>query len=1007
MSDSLDELHTRSAEEPFRGFRCWRPEDVGEIMSREAAVRLAPVLLATHQPPHITKVSIPTAGSYPSLGVISQDECLEAIMADRDPSLLAPIIGQPGTGKSHLVLWMKARLVQESAPNRKIIYLPKGETSLSRVIEILLDGRTGGGFDKIRESVANASRQMTVKEQADRLRDELAIAIGRGEGLGDDPYFITNRPYVDHLTCILPDLLHDPVYSQRLLGEGRVLRRIAEESRTGGREQPAEVLESDLEITLTQAQLGQLSKPGREALADLADTQLRAVAVELLNKILPRCLSRVYGVEPMQLVGVMRELRQRLFEENPKLELILMVEDFTLLQGIQYDLLEAMIEIQKGEGRAVICPMKTIMAVTGGFLQRMLQGNEGLRTRIMSGGHIYSLDVGYGDTRDDLHSDALNDFTARYMNAVRLGIDTIEAVDELPNACTHCDHRPTCHDAFGASDAEYGLYPFNGEALDRMVRSRQEAFNPRDLLGVMAETLTTRLSELDEGRFPSANWARQFDPRDHGRPPLPTLSLPIRGAIDETPKPEQRSVLLTFWGGVPDELCNLDDGIHEAFDIPLITAATTQVKRREPPDRDEVTPRPTERDQIAADLEAWIDGVRLPADRALVIRRWFLDAIWTHVDEEGSLYAPSLRQAMFREYTDVEIENSGGSGGATRRERFRVRFTATNDNALLFAAILTAQATGGWRFEGGPAALVSFLARVDAEAARLRAYIDERLTAEQPRRDAAVQLLAWTGLLAGVGGASDTSTLLSAAMSEPPEPGAALPDQWRSVVTIGRSHHRAIRDFILQASHISLSRAEPLAINGAATAPALQALAKTWAVPAPDPELPAPAQTLQAALASRLVPALDAAQTKLSEWWQAVGPTVGDPSTASRRAKRWLEALEHAKTVGFLSSAGRWQDLDPGQLQQTLKLLTTCLEQWSTRELGPQVAAAAKMPWARLEPTRTTLEVVTTTLTNSISKANNQVSSSAASDALEHFALGLDALGRAARITSNGVGDGT
>ena len=382
MSGVLDALEQRSAAESFRGFRCWLPDDVGQIMNREAAVPSTPVMLATHQPPHITKVSIPAGGRYPPLEVVSQDACLRAIMDDRDTTLLAPIIGQPGAGKSHLVLWMKARLEAEAAPNRKIIYLPKGETSLARVIELLLDGRTGGSFDQIRESVANAGRQMTAKEQAERLRDELAIAIRRVEGIGDHPYFATNRQFVEHLSTILPDLFHDPAYSERLLGEGRVLRRIVEESRTGAREEPAEVLDADLEVALTQPELQQLSAPAREALGDLAASlQLRTVATEFVNRVLPRCLSRVHGVEPLQLVGVMRDIRERIFEENSELELILMVEDFTLLQGIQYDLLEAMIEIQQRQGEAVMCPMKTIMAVTGGFLQRMLQGNEGLRTR--------------------------------------------------------------------------------------------------------------------------------------------------------------------------------------------------------------------------------------------------------------------------------------------------------------------------------------------------------------------------------------------------------------------------------------------------------------------------------------------------------------------------------------------------------------------------------------------------------------------------------------------------
>ena len=71
-----------------------------------------------------------------------------------------PVIGAAGSGKSHLVLWLRARLEEQEDPNRKIIYLPKGETRFDRVIDLMLEGRTGGPFDEIRQAVASATRAM-------------------------------------------------------------------------------------------------------------------------------------------------------------------------------------------------------------------------------------------------------------------------------------------------------------------------------------------------------------------------------------------------------------------------------------------------------------------------------------------------------------------------------------------------------------------------------------------------------------------------------------------------------------------------------------------------------------------------------------------------------------------------------------------------------------------------------------------------------------------------------
>ena len=84
---------------------------------------------------------------------MSRTRCSLAVLSEDDQSLILPIIGASGSGKSHLVLWMRARLEDNPSPNRKIIYLPKGETSLAGVIELILDGRTGGKFDEIRDAV--------------------------------------------------------------------------------------------------------------------------------------------------------------------------------------------------------------------------------------------------------------------------------------------------------------------------------------------------------------------------------------------------------------------------------------------------------------------------------------------------------------------------------------------------------------------------------------------------------------------------------------------------------------------------------------------------------------------------------------------------------------------------------------------------------------------------------------------------------------------------------------
>ena len=151
-----------------------------------------------------------------------------------DQSLIVPIFGATGTGKSHLVLWLRARL-EEQAGDHRIVYLPRSATRLDHVIDLILDGRTGAPFDEIRTAVASATRAMGLDEAARRLRDELSVAVRKLDPSSED---VARQQLREHLRDNLPDLLDDPVYVKRLVGEGGPLRRIVDQAMTGRASSP-------------------------------------------------------------------------------------------------------------------------------------------------------------------------------------------------------------------------------------------------------------------------------------------------------------------------------------------------------------------------------------------------------------------------------------------------------------------------------------------------------------------------------------------------------------------------------------------------------------------------------------------------------------------------------------------------------------------------------------------------------------------------------------------------
>ncbi len=140
----------------------------------------------------------------------------------------------------------------------------------------------------------------------------------------------------------------------------------------------------------------------------------------------------------------MRTVREEYKRKNPDLEIILLIEDFALIQGVQGDLVDAILEPSTREGVEFMAPIRTMMAVTTGYFHRM---DETVLTRIGStSAHVYNLDVAFDDEQG---VDLASDFVGRYLNIARLlsTESTKHAVATQENACEKmsCEDRLPRH----------------------------------------------------------------------------------------------------------------------------------------------------------------------------------------------------------------------------------------------------------------------------------------------------------------------------------------------------------------------------------------------------------------------------------------------------------------------------------------------------------------------------------------------------------------------------------
>lgn len=585
------------------GYLCWNRENVLQTIATEAVSPSDSVFAATHAPLDIRRLTI-AGGEVSSQQLIAEPELLAEFLGrpTNHGVLVVPVLGASGAGKSHLVRWVHTNMPPSDA--RRVIYLPKESTSLAGVVNKLLLGLKGPLFDDIRRDVGRLGRDISQESLERRMLDELAESLR--VAVGETPQ---ERTLVGEGGLYL--LLHDPFFRAQLLHKDSLIRRRAAHAISGrGSEEP----EVPLQFTLADLPSDVLDIT-HAALASqrlfrnlVANDALKLAAIGLLNDHLDVAVMQAANLGVGRLHEAFLAIRRALHAEGQ--EIVLLVEDFALVQGIQRDLLDAILETSEREGRTVLAPIRTLLAVTTGYYGSLV---ETVRTRIESSSPFrYELRVtlGRASERSTETEQRIVDFVGRYLNAARIGrgrLDELRATEAaaVPNNCEICPVRDPCHSGFGAAATGHGLYPYNRLALLRAVRAtapeeEPEAFNPRAVLArVVRHVLTEYADDVEQHEFPNERFAADFPPRRDERVLSPAVSEQAVRASEG----QRRRVLLEFWGGAPNEFGNVAPQIHEAFAIPPAMEAET-IASPTPRVHDDDASRPSARATSADGLPA-------------------------------------------------------------------------------------------------------------------------------------------------------------------------------------------------------------------------------------------------------------------------------------------------------------------------------------------------------------------------------------------------------------------
>lgn len=768
---------------------CWERSDIFDVLNTEAD-RIDPaVFMAVHSDRPMTRYErhLGRRDESPRGWPMSAEEFLGEFLAEGPDHVQAVILGGAGSGKSHFIKWLEFNLPRDG--RFRVLSIPKMSVGLRDVIAMIIDVLPAEQRGEYREHLDRSGFEVGTRDlQKYRLLAEIALAI---RSLRAD------TPQAAYLIEGLPLLFEDPDYKASLIAkESSVLDDLVDhivatpkyERRTERRQ-----FERN-DLPLHGLDLAPLSEKTRAFVRQLmARDALVEPALRVINQGTDAAIGRVLDFPDARLLGLMRDVRRHLQRRGEAL--ILLVEDFAVMQGVDLALLQALTE-RASNSPDGLCEIRWAMAMTTGYYE-VLPDTFKDRMDLVVGMDLKSLGVG-GTAEVGMTPQGVVDFAARYLRAARLTKQRLgewyaEARDEQPeppSRCHGCDYIAECHDAFGQVGG-VGLYPFSRNALHNILSradpTSAEVFNPRALIrDVLRPWLGDKVSEFDHGRFPSKSL-------------LDSLGGSTLGAAERDRHRDLTAgqlAVLEFWG-VPGRMTPVHPAIYEAFGLAAPQLDPSEVK---PPPADPQSGGGTGRrpsgvpdDSLEADfaaLEAWGRGEKISQEVVQRVRDAAYEAIvefvdWDTLGIQRSFMAGTAAPALFRPRS-VTLRRQETKALATP---IQLEIPLAEDEDSYRDAVLALKGLLEIRRQGrveAPDAVV--------KSVRLRRALSE-WSGEIVRQaallttsnglsllDATVALLATQTAMAGVvrGGASSKPTA-NLVFGPLPAASIATPEEWRSL----------------------------------------------------------------------------------------------------------------------------------------------------------------------------------------------------------------------------------
>lgn len=717
---------------------------IGKVIQTEATTINISDFLLTHVP--FENLYLDETGAKS----ISEKKLLESLLAAPDEHKFFMIQGGNGSGKSHLIRWLKEKYVQQTNPEEEaVLLISRAHNTLQDALAQLLESDIFP--DEIRENelktIRNAKSNLTGDLLKRTINSNLALEV---ENDSNPSALLTPR----HKKMLCEYLLN--TYIREDFSMEGPLERIRRKIETGNED---DVINSDdplfvaddFAITIPQIAKHLNSPDERASTAvirmaeNLSDPRrgesLRQSIADYLNTKVSSVIASSMKLQSADFKQLFASLRK--FLKTKGINLTLFVEDINSFTGIDEALMEVLLTNHAAEGNHEYCRITSVVGSTNAFYQNKL--NSSIQERIKQNIYIQEESI-LGSPEQ------LSKFAARYINAIHISDESVSSwfnagADDTDIPIHTCPHTWANIDCSGTT---FSIFPFNSTAIWNLYNQLSTSNRtPRIFLKSIISHVLKLYYTSPETFFLSESNFINTDISTLPQWENPLYASGNRDIDVESALP--RSILLRLWGDkttVSKEgmLGGLTADIFQAFNIhnnitgtptiplavtPAATIVSTAATSTSMPSS-EVNSDGTSTDNIATphiepatmrrspqiialeeELIAWCDNKKPLASQVLLRR-----LLTNYLEKNIYFIAEGVPEILVDDYfgnTNFSIENKGSTSTSG------YVFKRTEENKDFLLALVYYDQVGGrsWNFEGSADYLVTATAWVESHKQEL------------------------------------------------------------------------------------------------------------------------------------------------------------------------------------------------------------------------------------------------------------------------------------------------